>query len=237
MICASRRAALWAAGEATLDTRQVYASLSLAPNAYGLVAMFLSGGKSRRSPVQQAIAASLRKQGVATCVAELLDPDEAEDQRIMKDSALLAGRIHATLDILACRSDTRRLPLVLLSADATVPAAVAVVAARAQQVLAMVACYGRPDLSLVNVAELHVPTLLVVPGKEKLLVERNEIVFERLNCPSQLAVIVGASREFSEPGTLVACDYVVQQWCERHLRSVGESRRGGQWRVAGGERY
>lgn len=223
MICASRQAALWAAGEATLETREVHAALSLAPNVYGLVAMFYAGGNSRRSPVQQAIAASLRKLGVATCVAELLDPDEAEDHRVVNDASLLAGRMHATLDILAGRSDTRRLPLALLSADATVPAAVAVVADRAQQVQAMVACYGRPDLATVNVAEISVPTLLVVPSKESKLVERNERVFERLNCPSQLAVIVGASREFTEPGTLVACDYVVQQWCERHLRSASQS--------------
>lgn len=223
MICASREAALWAAGEATLETREVHAALSLAPNVYGLAAMFYASGNTRRSPVQQAIAGSLRKLGVATCVAELLDPDEAEDQEVVSDISLLVGRMHATLDILAARSDTRRLPLALLAADASVPAAIAVVADRAPQVQAVVACYGRPDLAGVNVAELSVPTLLVVPSKESKLVERNERVFERLNCPSQFAVIVGASREFSEPGTLVACDYVVQQWCERHLRSAGQS--------------
>lgn len=223
MICASRQAALWAAGEATLETRQVHAALFMLPNAYGLVAMFYASGDSRRSPVQQTIARSLRKLGVATCIAELLDPDEAEEQRVVNDIELLAGRIHATLDILAARSDTRRLPLALLSAEATVPAAMAVAADRAQQVQAMVACYGRPDLAAVSVGRISVPTLLVVPSKEGKLVERNERVFERLNCPSQLAVIVGASREFTEPGTLVACDYVVQQWCERHLRSAGSS--------------
>lgn len=222
MICASRRAAIWAAGEATLETRQIHAALTVTPNAYGLAAMFYAGGDSRRSPVQQAIAASLKKLGVATCVAELLDPDEAEDNRAVNNVSLLTERMHATLDILAGRSDTRRLPLALLSAGATVPAAVAVAVGRAQRVRAMVACCGRPDLAAVNMADVSVPTLLVVPSKDNTLVERNERVFERLNCPSQLAVIVGASREFTEPGTLVACDYVVQQWCERYLRSAGE---------------
>lgn len=223
MICARREAALWAAGEATLETREVLASLSLEPDAFGLVAMFYAAGDSRRSAVQQAIARSLRKLRLATCVVELLHPDEAEDHRTVGNVELLAARMHATLDILAARSDTRRLPLALLAADLSVPAALAVGNDRAQQVATVVACYGRPDLAPVNLDAISVPTLLVVPSKESRLVKRNERVFERLNCPSQLAVIVGASREFSEPGTLVACDYVVQQWCERHLRSAGRS--------------
>jgi putative phosphoribosyl transferase len=223
MICASRDAALWAVGEAVLDSREVHAALTLAPHAFGLTAMFYASGDSRRAAVQQAIAKSLKKLGVGTCVAELLDPAEAEDQRATDDVSLLADRMHATLDILASRSDTRRLPLALLAAGASVPAAVAVASQRAGQIDAVVACYGRPDLAPVDLASISVPTLLVVPSKDSRLVERNERVFERLNCPSQLAVIVGASREFSEPGTLVACDYVVQQWCERHLRSAARS--------------
>lgn len=223
MICASREAAFWASGEATLETREVYAALTLAPNAFGLAALFYTSGDSRRAAVQQAIAGSLKNLGVATCVTELLDPEEAENHRAVNDIALLRERMHATLDILAARSDTRRLPLALLAADATVPAALAVANDRAERLDAMVVCYGRPDLAPVDLGAISVPTLLVVPSKERRLVDRNERAFERLNCPSQLAVIVGASQAFCEPGTLVACDYVVQQWCERHLRSAART--------------
>ncbi|MGH7139540.1 MAG: hypothetical protein ACREHD_27660, partial [Pirellulales bacterium] len=108
-------------------------------------------------------------------------------------------------------------------ADATVPAAVVVANERAEQLDVMVVCYGRPDLAPIELGAISVPTLLVVPSKERRLVEGNERAFACLNCPSQLAVIVGASREFCEPGTLVACDYVVQQWCERHLRSAARA--------------
>ena len=225
MICASREAALWATGEAVLESREFHAALTIGPSSFGLAAMFYANGDSRRAAVQHSIAKSLQKLGVAVCLAELLDPEEAEDTRRTNDVELLMRRMHAVLDILATRSDTRRLPLALLAANASVPAAVAVASDRAGQVDALVACYGRPDLAPVDLASISVPTLLVVPSKDGRLVERNERVFERLNCPSQLAVIVGASREFSEPGTLVACDYVVQQWCERHLRSAARSQK------------
>lgn len=218
MICAARNVSLLFGGEAMLDSREIHAALSLSPSAFGLVAMFYTCGKSRRAAVQQAIVRSLHKLGMGTCLVELLDPEEAEQAGKHRDVGLLSGRMHATLDILAARSDTRRLPLAVLASDAAVPAAMAVANSRSRQVDTVVACYGRPDRAPVDLSTATVPALLVVPSKEPALVRRNERVFEQLNCASQLAVIVGASRDFCEPGTLVACDYVVQQWCERQLR-------------------
>ncbi len=223
MICAARQAALWTTGEAMLESREIHAVLSLSPDAFGLVGMFYTSGESRRAAVQQAIAASLEKLGMGVCRVELLDAEEAEQPGKHRDVGLLADRMHATLDILATRSDTRRLPLAILASEAAVPAAIAVANSRPRQVNTVVACYGRPDQAPVDLATATVPTLLVVPSKDAALVERNERVFEQLNCASQLAVIVGASRKFCEPGTLVACDYVVQQWCERQLRSAARS--------------
>jgi putative phosphoribosyl transferase len=224
MICAARQAALWAMGEVTLASRELHAALTLPPHASGMVALCYAHPETRRAPVQETIVKSLARSGSATCVVELLDPEEAERPCKLKDTELLLQRMHATLDLLAARSDTRRLPLALLGADASVPAALAVAHVRAGQIKTVVGCCGRPDLAPIELTALAVPTLLVVPSKEDSLVRRNQQVFELLNCPSQLAVIVGASREFTEPGTLVACDYVVQQWCARNLQSAARSK-------------
>lgn len=206
-----------------LDTRELHAALTLRPQSFGLIVMCYTHGAARREAVQQAIAKSLCRAGVATCIVELLDPEEAEDDSNFNDLERLADRLHATLDLLSTRSDTRRLPLGILAADKVVPAALSVVEGRSDKIETIIACYGRPDRAPVELAAFTVPTLLVVPSKERALVEQNQRVFEALNCPSQLAVIVGASRQFNEPGTLVACDYVVQQWCERYLRSASQS--------------
>lgn len=223
MICAARDINLLTGGEAMLDSREIHGALSLSPGAFGLVAMFYTCGESRRAAVQQAIAQSLLKLGMGTCLVELLDPEEAEQADKRCNVGLLAARMHATLDILAARSDTRRLPLALLASDGAVPAAMAVANSRPRQVETVIACYGRPDQAPLDLSTASVPALLVVPSKEAVLVRRNERVFEQLNCASQLAVIVGASRDFCEPGTLVACDYVVQQWCERQLRGAARA--------------
>ncbi|HEV3340945.1 MAG TPA: hypothetical protein VG125_11330 [Pirellulales bacterium] len=219
MICRARRAALEIAEEEMFASRELHAALTFAPDAIGLVAMCYAHGPSRRVAAQRTIAKSLAEAGIATCTAELLDPEEAENAARLNDMELLAQRMHLLLDVLAMRSDTRRLPLALLSADRSVPAGLGVAQSRPGQITTVIACYGRPDCAPIDLSSLTVPTLLVVPSKEGALVEANQRAFEILNCPSQLAVIVGASREFSEAGTLTACGYVVQQWCERVLRS------------------
>jgi putative phosphoribosyl transferase len=223
MICAARQAEPWALGEVMLDARELHAALTLGPQAFGLIVMAYTHGAARREAVQQAIAKSLCRAGMATCIVELLDPEEAEDDSNRKDIELLADRLHATLDLLFTRSDTRTLPLGILAADKAVPAALSVADSRSGKIETVIACYGRPDRAPIELASFTVPTLLVVPSKERSLVEPNQRVFEALHCPSQFAVIVGASRAFNEPGTLVACDYVVQQWCERFLRSARRS--------------
>jgi putative phosphoribosyl transferase len=224
MICRARRAAPEITEEVMFESREFHAALTIAPESIGLVAMCYAHGSSRQAAAQQTIASALAKSKIATCIAELLSPEEAEDPAKLNDVDLLAERTHLLLDLLSTRWDTRPLPLALLAADRSVPAALCVAQSRPGQIASVIACYGRPDFAPIDLSSLTVPTLFVVPGNERALVRPNERAFEILNCPSQLAVIVGASREFSEGGTLVACGYVVQQWCEQTLRLLGRSR-------------
>lgn len=224
MICA-RRDLTHLPDEAPLESRTLHGTLQLPINAFGLAALFYRDGASRRAPVQQAIADALSKLELAVCVVDLLDPEEAEDPTLLTQTGLLAERMDLALDVIAQRADTRHLPIALVTAEDAVAAAMAVANLRSRQIGTVVGCSGRPDLALLDLASATVPTLLVVPSKERQLVDCNERVFEVLNCPSQLAVIVGASRNFSEPGTQAACEYVVGQWCERQLRAAAGSTR------------
>ncbi len=223
MICA-RRDLSRLPHETPLESRTLHGTLKLPLGAFGLAALFYRDGASRCAPVQQAIADALESLGLAVCIVDLLDPEEAEDPGLVGQAGLLAERMDLALDVIAQRADTRKLPIALVSADESVAAALAVANFRSAQIGAVVGCYGRPDLAPIDLAAVTVPTLLVVPSKDRQLVMHNERVFEVLNCPSQLAVIVGASRQFSEPGTQVACEYVVAQWCERHLRAAAPAR-------------
>ncbi|HJT32600.1 MAG TPA: hypothetical protein VJ783_11200 [Pirellulales bacterium] len=224
MICASRNLD-HLPDETPLDSRDLHGTIKLQPGAFGLAALFYRDGASRRAAVQAAIADALSALGLAVCIVDLLDPEEAEDAVVSGQVSLLAKRMDSALDVIAQRADTRKLPIALISADESVAAAMAIAGIRPGQIGTVVGCYGRPDLAPVDLGSITVPTLLVVPSKERQLVACNERVFEVLNCPSQLAVIVGASRGFTEPGTRVACEYVVGQWCERHLRAAAGTSR------------
>ncbi|MEX2119160.1 MAG: hypothetical protein WD847_06090 [Pirellulales bacterium] len=221
MICARRDCAGPFDRQVLMEARAFHGLLLFPENAFATVVMPFDASASRVGSVQQSIAESLLVAGLATCLVDLMQPDEAEaQQQAARRLRLLIERLNGTLDVLSQLPDTRSLPLGLLGTASSTEAVLAVAARRAASLGAVVCCCGRPDRSPIDLAETKVPTLLVVPGKERRLVEANERTFASLNCPSQLAVILGASRNFEEAGTMAACQYVIGQWCQQHLRAA-----------------
>ena len=65
--------------------------------------------------------------------------------------------------------------------------------------------------------------LLIVGGRDEIVLDLNREAQRRLGGPSQLSIVPGATHLFEEPGAL---DEVARQaagWFERHLASPGKS--------------
>lgn len=125
--------------------------------------------------------------------------------------------------------DTFHLPLVLVGGNRAATAAIMVAARRPKKLRAVACCAGEVLRAPVEAAAIQVPTMLVVPSKHPNLIESNEEFFWSLTCTSQIAVIRGANRQFQEPGTLLACEKVVTQWCTRYLQQQPASAADGQF--------
>jgi putative phosphoribosyl transferase len=82
-------------------------------------------------------------------------------------------------------------------------------------VAAMVSRGGRPDL-----AEVRAPTLLIVGGLDPVVLDLNRAAQARLQRPTKLVVIAGATHLFEEPGTLAAAASAARYWFSRHLRPL-----------------
>jgi len=201
-------------------------------NCVGLAVVAWEGDRRGRR-LRRSFARALGSVGVATCEVELLDPMDVDDPTKLADLELLAGRLAASVDYVSKRADTCHLPLVLVGGDRAAAAAVMVAARRPNELRAVACCAGDVLEAPVEAAVLDVPTMLVVPSKHSKLIETNERFFWSLTCTSQIAVIRGASRQFEEPGTLLACEKVVTQWCTRHLeeRPVSGGRQFGRERL------
>ena len=87
-------------------------------------------------------------------------------------------------------------------------------------VAAIVSRDGRPDLVGGRLALVRAPTLLIVGGADKVLLDLNQRAQAQLKCKSRLAVIPGATHLFEEPGALDQVTDLAGDWFGRHFAQV-----------------
>ncbi|MEU6812899.1 phosphoribosyltransferase [Streptomyces sp. NPDC046831] len=190
------------------------------PATVRAVVAYAHGG-SRPGARQQYIAATLHRAGLGTMVVDLLSEDEERNRHNAFDIVLLAGRLHAAA------SQVRRetgLPVSLCGEDTC--AAAALEAAVDDEVRAVVCLSGRPDLaSPAALARLRAPALLVVGALDTRALGLNRCAADWMHCDHRVAVVPGATRLFTEPGTLEAAAELTRDWFTAHLARLDRASR------------
>ena len=187
------------------------------PSQAGGVVVFAHGsGSSRLSPRNRSVASALNEAGFATLLFDLLTPSEELDRSNVFDITLLATRLIAASAWLAQRDDVGSLPLGYFGASTGAAAALTAAAELNGQVGAVISRGGRPDLAR-NLSAVRAPTLLIVGGDDRQVLELNREAQRQLRCPSELAVIPGATHLFEEPGALEQVSRLAIDWLHHHL--------------------
>lgn len=195
----------------------VNARLKVPRSPAGLVLLVHNDRSAVQGRVRKAISDHLVDYRLATCTVGLTKPDEHVGGRMILDVESLADRLRGVLEFLSHWEDTHGLPIAVFGEDIC-GAAVMNVAADAPARFKVAGSYcGRPDLARFQLTQIQVPTLLVVPGRDRKLLEQNEQAFTELSCASQIAVIGNATRALGEAGAVGACRYLIRRWCEKHL--------------------
>ena len=204
----------------------VDADLTVPDGATSVVAFAHGSGSSRHSPRNRAVAQALHRAGLATLLADLLTPDEeAADRRTGRlrfDIALLAARLGELVGWLRAQPETAALPVGLFGASTGGGAALVAAADRPYEVAAVVSRGGRPDLAGSALARVQAPTLLIVGGRDRQVLELNRQAFDQLSGEKHLEVVPGATHLFEEPGALEEVARLAARWFVTHL-----GRRGG----------
>ena len=208
------------AGAAHLD-----GDLAVPQAGRGVVLFAHGSGSSRHSPRNVQVADALQDAGFGTLLLDLLTPDEervdARTRQHRFDIPLLAGRLTAAADWLAAEGATQQLPLATFGASTGAAAALITAAERPDRVGAVVSRGGRPDLAGDALARVRAPTLLLVGGDDREVLELNRAAAARLTAEHEVSVVPGATHLFEEPGTL---DRVVElsiAWLCRWLTADG----------------
>jgi pimeloyl-ACP methyl ester carboxylesterase len=133
------------------------------------------------------------------------------------DIDLLAARVAAVVDWLGSGDDTAPLPIGLFGASTGASAALVAAADRPDKVKAVVSRGGRPDLARDALPRVKAPTLLIVGGRDEVVLDLNRQAYERLQCEKRLEVVPGATHLFEEPGTLERVAELATEWFSSHL--------------------
>jgi putative phosphoribosyl transferase len=206
-------------------TAELVGDLVVPEGAAGVVLFAHGSGSSRHSPRNRLVAGALRRVGLATLLLDLLTLAEEERDRVTAelrfDVALLAERLIAATDLLLAEPATASLPVGLFGASTGAGAALITAAERPETVAAVVSRGGRPDLAGDHLGRVRAPTLLIVGGRDQLVLELNRQALARLAAPSRLEVVPGATHLFEEPGALEQVARLAAAWFTEHLRAAG----------------
>jgi pimeloyl-ACP methyl ester carboxylesterase len=82
---------------------------------------------------------------------------------------------------------------------------------------AVVSRGGRPDLAGDLLARVQAPTLLIVGGDDRAVIEMNRDAYAQLTCKKKLEIVPGATHLFEEPGALEAVARLAGDWLVEHL--------------------
>ena len=146
------------------------ATLNVPMGAQGIVALLHASSVGRFGVESRFASEVLAQAGFATLQVDLLTPAEDADLSSSRHSeqcvSLLLSRVLVAVDWLANQRDTVGLAIGLFTSRIeAIPALMA--AERDRRVAAVVSRGGCPDFAQDAVAELHVPTLLIVGRAEQ----------------------------------------------------------------------
>lgn len=204
-----------------IDSVTLEGSLGIPAQAKGIVLFAHGSGSSRHSPRNRFVAQSLREQGLATLLFDLLTSDEEEIDRQTRefrfDIELLAERLEGATRWATKQQETKELKKGYFGASTGAAAALIAAAEQPQAVQAVVSRGGRPDLAEDALPRVEAPTLLIVGGNDRQVMRLNVKAASRLDSEKKVEVISGAGHLFEEPGALEKVARLAGDWFQKQF--------------------
>jgi putative phosphoribosyl transferase len=200
---------------------EIQGDLHIPEKSTSIVVFAHGSGSSRHSPRNKYVADVLNEAGIATLLIDLLTPDEElidfQTARLRFDIDLLADRLITVTHWLRGQSATEILHLGYFGASTGAAAALVAAGREPKFAEAIVSRGGRPDLAGPWLKQVPAPTLLIVGGNDKVVVELNYQAAAELKAEHRLEIIPNAGHLFEEPGALEQVAALARDWFEEHL--------------------
>ncbi len=210
--------------EVKIDDFSLGGNLCIPPDAKGLVVFVHGSGSSRHSPRNKYVARVLNSGGLATLLFDLLTATEetfdSYSNKLRFDIRFLSERVLKTISWLSQSEELSTLKIGLFGASTGAAAALVAASIIPDIVNAVVSRGGRPDLAISILEEVKAPTLLIVGGDDRQVLDLNKEALAILPTSTEkaLEIVKGASHLFEEPGTLEQVAELASNWFCDHLK-------------------
>ena len=210
------------AGAVTLE-----GTMGVPARAQGIILFAHGSGSSRFSPRNRFVARVFRDAGLGTLLLDLLSRSEEDVDEVTRhyrfDIAMLADRLVAAIDWLQREPETSELPVGLFGASTGGGAALVAAAKKPDRVNAVVSRGGRPDLAGDALPRVEAPALLIVGGRDDVVISLNEQARGAMTGEVRLEIVPGATHLFEERGALEQVASLARDWFLSHLHHPARS--------------
>lgn len=202
--------------------------LTMPEGARALVIFAHGSGSSRHSTRNRFVARRINEEGLGTLLMDLLTEDEERVDEVTRelrfDIGLLARRVAQVVEWAARQRELAGMKIGLFGSS-TGAAAALVAAAELPEgaVQAVVSRGGRPDLAGRALQRVRCPVLLIVGGRDEVVIELNEQARAEMRCETELVIVPGATHLFEEEGALEQVADLAAGWLKRRMREELET--------------
>ena len=193
--------------------------LVIPKNPNGIVIFVHGSGSSRKSPRNKYVASELNSDGFATLLFDLLTEDEESNRENVFDIDLLAKRLIEVTKWLSTHQGTDNLAIGYFGASTGAAAALVSAAILGTKISAVVSRGGRVDLAHQHLTNVIAPTLMIVGGNDREVLELNLASQKLMKCENELKLISDATHLFEEPGALEEVARVASKWFKNTISS------------------
>jgi putative phosphoribosyl transferase len=204
-----------------IGRQRIEADLQVPERASGLIVFAHGSGSSRFSSRNRSVAEYLQGRGFGTLLLDLLTREEEtvdiHTREYRFDIPRLGSRMVVATDWTQQRADLARLPIGYFGASTGAAAALIAAAERPSIAHAVVSRGGRPDLAGDALPKVTAPSLMLVGGRDDIVIDLNKEAMAQMRAHVELAIVPGATHLFEERGTLEEVERLAADWFERYL--------------------
>jgi dienelactone hydrolase len=202
-----------------VDDVSLKGRLRIAEPQKGLIIFSHGSGSSRMSSRNNYVADLLLSEGFSSLLFDLLTEKEDQIYENRFDIDLLSQRLAFVTKWISKQKDMNKTPMGFFGASTGAASALQAAYLVKNKIKAIVSRGGRPDLALPFLSEINIPTLLIVGGKDDVVIELNKKAYSKLAGTKKMEIVEGATHLFSESGKLETVAKLTSNWFNAYLKA------------------